>query len=104
MTTDILSQDSAQRNGHTLADVFISAFIPTNDNKILVKTTRRFYLRTYPVPSGTIGKVVDLVCDGRLYLVDFGLPIVARIAPDSELIAPVNLVAEYAKLGVQRES
>lgn len=98
MGTFILSQTRAQRNGHTLADAFVSAFITQNDNRILVKTTKQFYLRNYPVPAGSIGKVVDLVCDGRLYLVDFGLPIVARIAPDSELIAPVNLAEIVADL------
>lgn len=98
MGTFILSHNEAPRNGHTLADAFVSAFIPQNDNRILVKTTKQFYLRNYPVPAGTVGKIVDLVCDDQLFLIDFGLPIVARIEPGSELIAPVNLAEIVADL------
>ena len=34
MGTNIISNSHAPRNGRTLADVFVSAFIPTDDNKI----------------------------------------------------------------------
>lgn len=93
----IVPQSTRPRNGHT--EAFLEAFdIPTNDNRILIKTTRRFFLRNHLVPAGTIGKIVDLVCDGKLYLLDFGLPIVARIEPGSDLIQPVNLAHELAAL------
>jgi hypothetical protein len=95
--TTIISKFPTERND--FETVFCVAFnIPTNDNRILVKTTKQFFLRNILVPSGSIGKVVDLVCDGQLFLIDFGLPIVGRIPPGSELIQPVNLAQEVANL------
>jgi hypothetical protein len=67
------------------------AHIPNNDNRILIRTTKQFYLGTFRVPAGSIGKIVDTVCDGQVHLIDFGLPIVARIRPGSPLIEPVTL-------------
>ena len=97
MGTHIISKTHAPRNGRTLADAFAEAFIPTNDNRIMVTTQRVFWLGKYYVPAGSVGKVVDLVCDGRLMLVDFGLSVVARFPVGSNLI-------EFVAEGVQRES
>ena len=68
----------------------IPSCTPQSNNRIMVKTTRSFYLRKYHVQAGTIGKVVDLVCDGRLLLVDFDLAVVARIPAGSDLIEAVH--------------
>jgi hypothetical protein len=94
----IVSQSTRPRNGRTLTDAFAKAFnIPTNDNRILVQTTRDFSLSFtgLVVGKGSIGKVVEMQKDGQLLLVDFGLAgYVVRFPVGSDLIEFVEAVQD----------
>jgi hypothetical protein len=93
----IVSQSPALRNEHS--DAFCLAFdIPQQNNRIFVATTRPFFLGNYPIPAGSVGWVADLVCNGSLYLIDFGLPLVCRVPVGSDLIRLADLAEKVEEL------
>ena len=103
MGTHIISKSPRSRNGVSqYSEAFLKAFnIPSRHNRITVRATRQFELSftRLIVAKGQSGRVVSLIDNGRLMLIDFGFSqAVARIPVDSDLVEFVTLAEEFDRL------